>query len=528
MRSPEAPKGEFSFIGKSDLTSGKRDRDIDISSVKKGINRVGTELRDCHLWLFYGHLCLPYCAMGFMIASSQSLGWPVRRIRAETMLRLFGERGREWLERTGKDKYLTETTGRQHYKEDGELFRAVDIFTAPVSAELKDREKDLRSILFLQGSSRSTPVLPPGKKEIVSFPQSLQRRDSDLTLSLSAQEELAKRMESASVVFKEFTDLERRSAREKSDALRATAINGLRRIYNLRRYLPDLPALDGERSFTVYLLTHFSEQELAPNVLNEMTESLGDFIEIWIDRFLEQRRRESIAYSANLEKAIKTEHMTHGRMDTPSTKKGELDDFSDNFLQSEVLQMSKSLVAICFRQIPEPKRSALIKTDKLIGKMGRLEPELKTKRFGVFADGIQEWNKIKRVLGLPRLLPKEIGRPLQEYLDVGYDVKPEVDLESGKVFISLEHNASLRDLRKAFAWAALHFPESKRIVIRTEKTPLNFGERPSDKKTELVPIQECSKNTDQAYEEDLLRLAEKESFEPYDDSEHDVFLRRTA
>lgn len=523
MKTPEILSGELDPQGESDLTSEKRKEGIIF--VKESLNRIKHKLRDWDIRLLDSYLCGPFFAMGLQIGSGASLGSSVRGVRAGVILILFGKRGREWLERTGKDKYLSETTGIQHGQEDRKFFEAVGILTAPVSAELKDRDKDLQNVSFLQGSSRSTPALPSGENEIVSFPRSLQRRDSNLTLPPSAQEELAKRMESTIVVFKEFADPARRE-RERSDLLRIRIINQLREIYNHSHQCSNLPTLDVERSLAVYLLTRFSEQELAPNVLNEMVASLGDFIEIWIDRFLEHRRRKGIAYSANLERAIKTEYMTHGRVDTPFTKKEE-DDFSDNFSPSEALQMSKSLVAICFRWIPESKKTASVKTRFLVEKMEHSEPELKTKRFGVSTDGIQEWDKIKRVLSLPRLLPREIGQPLQQYLDAGYDVEPKINFENGEVSVLLKHNASLRDLRKVFAWAALHFPETKRIIVKFGELPENVsGGRPSIQEEEMIPIQECAKNTDQAYEEDLLSLAGTTSSNPYGSNDkHDIFLR---
>lgn len=485
MRTPERLSGDMGFQGKSLFSSEKRGKPP--SFLKSGLENFYLCLRDAPYWFVYAHLFLPITS-GFIIGSSKSLGWPAERTRAEFMTKFFGEGGRKWLERTGKDKYLSKTTGREVYKEDAAVYKSIGILATPVSQELALKEQNFNRLLQ---DRIDVPLLTSG--EITN---------SGLTLSSSAQEELATRIQSVGDILKEFIDPLRRE-RKKSDTLRQGILSRLRKVHNRYGHSSRLPTLEAERSLAVYLLTL---TEFSPPVLRKEAQTIGDFIEIWIDRLLEQKRQAKEKANVNLAQAVRTEFLTGGRIDVPPVAKRELDPFSDNFSSTQITSISKSLVAICFRQVPEAQSAALKKARFLAKKMKRSDQELKTEGFGVSTSGTEEWNKIKKILNLPVVLPREIGQPLQKYLDVDYDVEPQVDLQKGEVFIVLEQGVSVKNLEKTFTWAALHFPQSKKIIVKFETNPGNVE---PFQKGKIAIIQEEVRDTKQVYDENLLGLREE-------------------
>lgn len=385
----------------------------------------------------YLHLFLPVTS-GFIIGSARQLDWPTRRVRAEFIAKVFGDRGREWLKQTGRYTYLAERTGPDENERDAALKTGLNILvTHPPSKELKTLEARQHLLLADKNQPAETSlVIPP-----------------------DVAAELQVRRQGLTPVLTEFLDPSRRDNAD-ADYWRYKTLREIGMLFIHSEFSPNgIPLLKQEIKAIVDSVTYTADFERAPQILTGMATQFGEWIEVWIQNLIRQKRYPSEKQDIN------------------------------NFSIADVSKISKALVAICFRAQPEAKQIALRTADRVAERIRQLEPELKDK-------------KIVTILTLPHSLPKEISRPIDQYL---YP-KPsyaEVEISFGRtrqVLATIGWNIYAKRL---FSWCALHYPGSKEIIVRI--IPYQSGNLSQRTSRELTALEEIRRLTEEVYETELLQ-----------------------
>lgn len=328
--------------------------------------------------LFYLFSRLPLTsAFSWGLAKASNI--TLKGIRAETIVNLFGERGKNWLEETGRGNWLREKLKPSPHT-DQDLKEAINILIVPPSSGLSEVESEIRSLLMqpdnIFESNYSLEILK-------------EKLPEDLT------EEFFLRWESLITIVTEFVHPARRE-RPHSDQNRVLVISRIKELTQQGKRKDKMPILELERRTLVRLLTETSPVERAPKVLKEMAEIMGDWLKIWIDRPLREQEHQREALFRGLSEAIRAERITGQRVDIPPLKKREIENFS--FKEAEI--MAKSLVSLCFRFSPEVKEVALRKIAALIKEMDGWYCQSRIDKVKTVAseDFSQQWELIRKIL----------------------------------------------------------------------------------------------------------------------------------
>lgn len=389
----------------------------------------------------YLHLFLPTTS-GFIIGSARQLDWPTRRVRTEFIARFFGDRGRKWLEQTGKYTYLSARTGPDENERDAALKTGLKILVNPPSTELKILETHQHLLL----TDKNQPA------------------ETSLVISPHITAELQLRRQGLEPILTEFLDPSRRD-NENADYWRHKTLREIGMLVIHNKFSPNgIPLLKQEIKAIVDSVTYTADFERAPQILTEMAVRFGEWIEVWIQNLIRQKRYPSEKQDIN------------------------------NFSIADVFKISKALVAICFRAQPEAKQTALQTTDRITERISQLGPEFKDKK--------EDRELVLKILTLPCSLPKEMSLPIDQYLHPRPSYA-EVEVSFGKARQVLATVGWKVFVKRIFSWCALHYPGSQEIIVRI--IPYQNGNLSQRTGKELTALEEFRRLTEEVYETEFLQ-----------------------
>jgi len=347
------------------------------------------------------------------------VGLSTRYCLDETLVDAFGEPAMRYLAEKRHRPFDETAVSPVATKE--ELHQAVVDICQPPSPELHKLARDLKPQLLI--TSGDIQIFPQPMKEAKTGGLSVQLRERHQALITVAEEFLSLRCR----------------RREYSELRRVGCLEYLAETIARSVLQPPFPLLEDEKELLLDILSApLTGKEAAPAVLREMAHLFKEIILAYYGRSAYGRR--------------------------------------ENFTNKEAIAAAQGLASLLVRSQPE----VIMATGQAISSLRQEKKSVEdwTKKRETSLQAMQTWREVEGILDHAQSMPKEIRRPLWEFLGVGKDqVKVVVDLEHDLITVNADP-AILGDpdnVRKIHEWIALHFFTIKemQIIQKENSVPRN-------------------------------------------------------